>query len=153
MKKKYKTTVVAILLFFITVTSIGVLTFAEPKKLSREQVRQSVERYNSKIEFDMDELNKSKEQILEEENALKNNEKYLTLTEENVNVYYSGEVSNTVKKMPLNFSICTGYKKFALGAKEKLTEIKEKIKKDHEELEKNNKVKALIEESEKYLKV
>jgi len=182
MKKKYKTTVVAILLFFITVTSIGVRTFADPKKLSLEQMGQSVQKYNSKIEFNMDGLNKSKKQIRDEENAIKNKEKYLALTEENVNVkkiqlvaklkemqfkggvegtsmqyldnvYSSREILNTVKEVPLNFTICTGCKKIALGAKEKLTEIKEKIKRDREELEKSNKAKALIEESEKYLSV
>ena len=58
--------------------------FADPTELSLEQVEQNIQECDSKIEYNMDKLNKYKEQILEKENDIKDNEKQLTLAEKNV---------------------------------------------------------------------
>ncbi len=81
MKKKYKTSIGAALIFLTTLTSSGVAAFAEPTELSLQQVEQNIQECDSKIEYNMDKLNTLKEQILEKENDIKDNEKQLTLAE------------------------------------------------------------------------
>ena len=66
------------------VTSNGVIAFAEPTELSFEQVVQNIQECDSKIEYNMDKLNKFKEEILEKENSIKDNQNQLILAEKNV---------------------------------------------------------------------
>ena len=83
-KNKYKTIIVATALVLTMVTSNGVIAFAEPTELSFEQVVQNIQECDSKIEYNMDKLNKFKEEILEKENSIKDNQNQLILAEKNV---------------------------------------------------------------------
>lgn len=147
MKKKYKTTIAATLIFLTTVTSSGVPAFAEPNELSLEQVVQNIQECDSKIEYNMDELNKYKEQILEKENNIKDNQNQLILVEKNIEetnkqleerlkgiqlnggveatpmqyldvLLSSGDFLDAVKKAYIISEICTSDKNLILEAKE-----------------------------------
>ncbi|MCE5221767.1 MAG: NlpC/P60 family protein [Clostridium sp.] len=147
MKKKYKTTIAATLIFLTTVTSSGVPAFAEPNELSLEQVVQNIQECDSKIEYNMDELNKYKEQILEKENNIKDNQNQLILAEKNIEetdkqleerlkgiqlnggveatpmqyldvLLSSGDFLDAVKKAYIISEICTSDKNLILEAKE-----------------------------------
>jgi len=146
MKKKYKTTIVATLIFLTTVTSSGMPAFAEPTELSLEQVEQNIQECDSKIEYNMDKLNKYKEQILEKENDIKDNENQLTLAGADSQekdkqlserlkgiqfnggieatpmkyldaLFSSGNILDAVKKVSLISQICTSDKELIEKAK------------------------------------
>ena len=163
MKKRYISTIVATLLVLITVTSNEVTAFADPTELSLEQVEQNIQECDSKIEYNMDKLNKCKEQIIEKENDIKDNEKQLTLAKENVEekdkqlaerlkglqvnggieatpmqyldaLLSSGDFLGTVKKAYLISQICTSDKNLISEAKES----KEKLIEVKENIEKEN---------------
>ena len=163
MKKRYISKMVAALLVLITVTSNGVTAFADPTELSLEQVEQNIQECDSKIEYNMDKLNKCKEQIIEKENDIKDNEKQLTLAKENVEekdkqlaerlkglqvnggieatpmqyldaLLSSGDFLGAVKKAYLISQICTSDKNLISEAKES----KEKLIEVKENIEKEN---------------
>ena len=163
MKKKYKTTIVATLVFLTTVTSSGVPAFAEPAELSLEQVEQNIQECDSKIEYNMDKLNKYKEQILEKENDIKDNENQLILAEKNVEekdkqlserlkgmqlngglettpmqyldvLFSSGDFLGAIKKAYLISQICTSDKNLISEAKES----KQKLTEVEENIEKES---------------
>lgn len=163
MKKKYKTTIAATLVFLTTVTSSGVPAFADPTELSLEQVEQNIQECDSKIEYNIDKLNKFKEQILEKENVIKDNEKQLKLAEENVEekdkqlaerlkviqvnggieatpmqyldaLFSSGDILGAVKKAYLISQICASDNNLILEAKES----KQKLAEVKENIEKES---------------
>ena len=163
MKKKYKTTIVATLVFLTTVTSSGVPAFAEPAALSLEQVEQNIQECDSKIEYNMDKLNKYKEQILEKENDIKDNQNQLILAEKNVEekdkqlserlkgmqlngglettpmqyldvLFSSGDFLGAIKKAYLISQICTSDKNLISEAKES----KQKLTEVEENIEKES---------------
>jgi cell wall-associated NlpC family hydrolase len=163
MKNKYKTTIAATLIFLTTVTSSGVPAFAEPNDLSLEQVVQNIQECDSKIEYNMDELNKYKEQIIEKENDIKDNQNQLILAEKNVEekneqlserlkgmqlngglettpmqyldvLFSSGDFLGAVKKAYLISQICTSDKNLILEAKES----KQKLTEIKENIEKES---------------
>jgi len=163
MKKKYKTTIVATLVFLTTVTSSGVPAFAEPVALSLEQVEQNIQECDSKIEYNMDKLNKYKEQILEKENDIKDNQNQLILAEKNVEekdkqlserlkgmqlngglettpmqyldvLFSSGDFLGAIKKAYLISQICTSDKNLISEAKES----KQKLTEVEENIEKES---------------
>lgn len=163
MKKKYKTTIIAALLFFITVNSETLSAFAEPKDLTLEQVVGNIQEYDNKIEADMDKLNKLKEEILEKENDIKYNEEQLLLAQENLEekdnqlaerlkgiqanggieatsmqyleaLFSSGDILDAIKKASLISKICTSDKNLILEAKES----KEKIIETKNDIEKES---------------
>jgi cell wall-associated NlpC family hydrolase len=163
MKKKYKTTIVATLVFLTTVTSSGVPAFAEPAALSLQQVEQNIQECDSKIEYNMDKLNKYKEQILEKENDIKDNQNQLILAEKNVEekdkqlserlkgmqlngglettpmqyldvLFSSGDFLGAIKKAYLISQICTSDKNLISEAKES----KQKLTEVEENIEKES---------------
>jgi len=163
MKNKYKTTIAATLIFLTTVTSGGVPAFAEPTELSLEQVEQNIQECDSKIEYNMDKLNKYKEQIIEKENDIKDNQNQLILAEKNVEekdkqlserlkgmqlnggldttpmqyldvLFSSGDFLGAVKKAYLISQICTSDKNLILEAKES----KQKLTEVKENIEKES---------------
>lgn len=163
MKKKYKTTIIAALLFFITVNSETLSAFAEPKNSTLEQVVGNIQEYDNKIEADMDKLNKLKEEILEKENDIKYNEEQLFLAQENLEekdnqlaerlkgiqanggieatsmqyldaLFSSGDILDAIKKASLISKICTSDKNLILEAKES----KEKIIETKNDMEKES---------------
>ena len=189
MKKKYKTSIGAALIFLTTLTSSGVAAFAEPTELSLQQVEQNIQEYDSKIEYNMDKLNTLKEQILEKENDIKDNEKQLTLAEADSQekdkqlserlkliqanggieatpmkyldaLFSSGNILDAVKKISLISQICESDKELIEKAKateQNITNIKQNIEKENEELQKNkddieNQIKESEDEKEKLLK-
>ena len=153
MKKKYKT-IITTLLLLTTITSSGIPAFADPTELSLEQVVQNIQECDSKIEDNMDKLNKFKEQILEKENAIEDNKKQLTLAKENVEekndqleerlkgiqlnggiqvtpmqyldaLFSSGDMLDALKKMSIISKICTSDKNLVLEAKESEAKLTE----------------------------
>lgn len=154
MKKKYKTAIVSILIFFTTVTSGSISAFAEPAELSIEAVVENIQEYDSEIVENMDKLNKYKEQILEKENDIEYNQNQLILAENNVNekdkqlfdrlkgiqlnggiettpmqyldvLFSSGDFIGAVKKAYLISQICTSDKNLIVEAKESKQELLE----------------------------
>lgn len=163
MKKKYKITIIAALLFFINVNIDALPVFAEPKDLSLEQVVGNIQEYDNKIEADMDKLNKLKEEILEKENDIKYNEEQLILAQKNLEekdnqlaerlkgiqanggieatsmqyldvLFSSGNILDAVKKASLISKICTSDKNLILEAKES----KEKLIESKNDIEKES---------------
>jgi len=155
MKKTYKTAIiVSTLIFLTTVTSSGVKAFAEPSELSLEQIVQNIQDCDSKIEYNMDKVNKYKEQILEKENSIKDKQNQLILAEKNVEekdkqlserlkgiqlnggfettpmkyldvVLSSGDFLGVIKKSYIISQICTSDKNLILEAKESKQELTE----------------------------
>lgn len=163
MKKKYKTTIAATLVFLTTVTSSGVTALADPTELSLEQVEQNIQECDSKIEYNMDKLNNFKEQILKKENDIKDNQNQLILAEKSVEekdkqlaerlkgiqvnggieatpmqyldvLFSSGDFLGAVKKAYLISQICTSDKNLISEAKES----KEKLTEVKETIEKES---------------
>ena len=155
MKKTYKTAIiVSTLIFLTTVTSSGVKAIAEPSELSLEQIVQNIQDCDSKIEYNMDKVNKYKEQILEKENSIKDKQNQLILAEKNVEekdkqlserlkgiqlnggfettpmkyldvVLSSGDFLGVIKKSYIISQICTSDKNLILEAKESKQELTE----------------------------
>lgn len=198
MKSKYISKIIGTLLFVSTVLSSGVTAFADPAnsanidavptELSLQQVVQNIQECDSKIEVDMYKLNDYKEQILEKENDIKDNQKQLTLAEEDSQekdeqlsqrlkliqvtggieatsmkyldaLFSSGDVLEAIKKVSIISKICTSDKELIEKAKvteDNLTNIKNSIEKENDELQKNKEdvekeIKGLEDEKTKLL--
>jgi len=144
--------IVATLLFFATVTSANLQVHADPEILSLEQTVQKIEECDNKIESNMDNLNKLKEQIVEKESEIKDNTELLEIAQEKVEerdkqlaerlngiqlnggleitsfqymdaLFSSGNILDAVQKLSLINHICTNDKKLIVEAKESRKKI------------------------------
>ncbi|MDR5586301.1 MULTISPECIES: C40 family peptidase [Clostridium] len=83
MKKKFTTIIISAVILLNSVSST-IPVLAAPNNLSINEVIQNIQEYDSKIETNMDKLNKYKEQILEKENEIKANEEELEIAKKNL---------------------------------------------------------------------
>jgi peptidoglycan hydrolase CwlO-like protein len=147
MKKNYKIAAVATLLFFVTSISNTLPALAETKELSPERVIQNVQECDNKIEYNMDKLIELKEQILEKENDIRDNETKVESAQKEVDerddklaerlrgiqlnggleitsiqyldaVFSSGNILDALKKLSIVSQICENDKKLISEAKE-----------------------------------
>lgn len=152
MKKSYRKVTAALLLFFITSTSNTIKAFAEPNELTLEQALQNIQECDNKIEYNMDKLNTLKEQVLNKEKDIKDNENQLNLAEKEVEeknnqlserlkviqqnggleitslqyidaIFSSGDVLDALKRVSLISKICTSDKSLISEAKDSEAKI------------------------------
>ncbi|SFC51728.1 NlpC/P60 family protein [Clostridium uliginosum] len=179
MKNKFIYTMLATVLFLI-ITSNTFPAFAAPNELSLEQVVQNVQEYDSKIEYNMDKLNKYKEQILEKENDIKENEEELTKAQTNLEekdnllaerlrkvhmdggfettpmqyldaLFSSGNLVEAAEKVQLISQICKSDKKLVSEAKQSEEKLTDIKKNIEKENEELQKDKESIEKEIKEL--
>ena len=83
MKIRCKFALIVALLFFMTMMSNELPAFAEPE-LSLEQAIQNIQECDSKIDNNIDKLNKIKEEVSQKEKQIKDNEEQLKIAKEDV---------------------------------------------------------------------
>lgn len=159
MKIKCKISLMVILLLFITVINNEFPAFAEPE-LVLEQAIQNIEECDNRINYNIDKLNKLKEEIFKKKNNIKDNEEQLKIAQENVEnknsrlsgrlkgiqlnggievtsiqyldaIFTSGNILDAIKKASLIYQICESDKNLILEAKESRQKILE-VKKEIE---------------------
>lgn len=152
MKRIHKITAITTLLLWVTTISNPLPVFAEPNDLTLEQAIQNIQEYDSEIESDMDKLNTLKEQILEKENDIKENQSKLEAAQIHVNemedqlstrlnviqinggfeatplqyldaLFTSGDILDALKKLSLITQICTSDKNLILEAKKSRSQL------------------------------
>jgi len=146
MKIRCKFALIVALLFFMTMMSNELPAFAEPE-LSLEQAIQNIQECDSKIDNNIDKLNKIKEEVSQKEKQIKDNEEQLKIAKEDVEekdkkladrlkgiqlnggvqsttlqyldaLISSGNVLEAMNKASLIYKICENDKNLILEAKE-----------------------------------
>ncbi len=179
MKKKFTIIIISavILLNFVSST---IPVSAAPNNLSINEVIQNIQEYDSKIETNMDKLNKYKEQILEKENEIKANEEDVEIAKRNLeqkdellserlrNVHMdggfevtplkyleafftSGNIMDAVEKVQVISQMCKSDKKLVIEAKNAEQNLNDMQKKIEKENEELQKNKDEIEKNIKEL--
>ncbi|WP_315078818.1 NlpC/P60 family protein [uncultured Clostridium sp.] len=179
MKKKFTTIIISAVILFNSVSSTTPV-LAAPNNLSINEVIQNIQEYDSKIETNMDKLNKYKEQILEKENEIKANEEELEIAKKNLQkkdellserlrnvhmdggfevtplkyldaLFTSGNVMDAVEKVQVISQMCKSDKKLVTEAKNAEQNLNDMQNKIEKENEELQKNKDEIEKNLKEL--
>ncbi|NFH81362.1 glycoside hydrolase [Clostridium botulinum] len=179
MKKKFTTIIISAVIFLNSISST-IPVIAAPNNLSINEVIQNIQEYDSKIETNMDKLNKYKEQILEKENEIKANEQEVEIAKKNLeqkdellserlrNVHMdggfevtplkyleafftSGNIMDAVEKVQVISQMCKSDKKLVIEAKNAEQKLNDMQKKIEKENEELQKNKDEIEKNIKEL--
>ena len=179
MKKKFTIIIISAVILLNSVSST-ISVNAAPNNLSINEVIQNIQEYDSKIETNMDKLNKYKEQILEKENEIKANEEDVEIAKRNLeqkdellserlrNVHMdggfevtplkyleafftSGNIMDAVEKVQVISQMCKSDKKLVIEAKNAEQNLNDMQKKIEKENEELQKNKDEIEKNIKEL--
>ncbi|MBY6810912.1 C40 family peptidase [Clostridium botulinum] len=179
MKKKFTTIIISAVILLNSISST-IPVIAAPNNLSINEVIQNIQEYDSKIETNMDKLNKYKEQILEKENEIKANEQEVEIAKKNLeqkdellserlrNVHMdggfevtplkyleafftSGNIMDAVEKVQVISQMCKSDKKLVIEAKNAEQKLNDMQKKIEKENEELQKNKDEIEKNIKEL--
>ncbi|NFF82883.1 glycoside hydrolase [Clostridium botulinum] len=179
MKKKFTTIIISAVILLNSISST-IPVIAAPNNLSINEVIQNIQEYDSKIETNMDKLNKYKEQILEKENEIKVNEQEVEIAKKNLeqkdellserlrNVHMdggfevtplkyleafftSGNIMDAVEKVQVISQMCKSDKKLVIEAKNAEQKLNDMQKKIEKENEELQKNKDEIEKNIKEL--
>ncbi|WP_252243082.1 MULTISPECIES: C40 family peptidase [unclassified Clostridium] len=179
MKKKFTIIIISAVILLNSVSST-IPVSAAPNNLSINEVIQNIQEYDSKIETNMDKLNKYKEQILEKENEIKANEEDVEIAKKNLeqkdellserlrNVHMdggfevtplkyleafftSGNIMDAVEKVQVISQMCKSDKKLVIEAKNAEQNLNDMQKKIEKENEELQKNKDEIEKNIKEL--
>ncbi|ACD22921.1 glycoside hydrolase [Clostridium botulinum] len=179
MKKKFTIIIISAVILLNSVSST-ISVSAAPNNLSINEVIQNIQEYDSKIETNMDKLNKYKEQILEKENEIKANEEDVEIAKRNLeqkdellserlrNVHMdggfevtplkyleafftSGNIMDAVEKVQVISQMCKSDKKLVIEAKNAEQNLNDMQKKIEKENEELQKNKDEIEKNIKEL--
>lgn len=179
MKKKFTIIIISAVILLNSVSST-ISVIAAPNNLSINEVIQNIQEYDSKIETNMDKLNKYKEQILEKENEIKANEEDVEIAKRNLeqkdellserlrNVHMdggfevtplkyleafftSGNIMDAVEKVQVISQMCKSDKKLVIEAKNAEQNLNDMQKKIKKENEELQKNKDEIEKNIKEL--
>ncbi|KAI3345218.1 glycoside hydrolase [Clostridium botulinum] len=179
MKKKFTTIIISAVILLNSVSST-IPVIAAPNNLSINEVIQNIQEYDSKIETNMDKLNKYKEQILEKENEIKANEQEVEIAKKNLeqkdellserlrNVHMdggfevtplkyleafftSGNIMDAVEKVQVISQMCKSDKKLVIEAKNAEQKLNDMQKKIEKENKELQKNKDEIEKNIKEL--
>ncbi|WP_252214493.1 C40 family peptidase [Clostridium sp. VAP41] len=179
MKKKFTIIIISAVILLNSVSST-IPVSATPNNLSINEVIQNIQEYDSKIETNMDKLNKYKEQILEKENEIKANEEDVEIAKRNLeqkdellserlrNVHMdggfevtplkyleafftSGNIMDAVEKVQVISQMCKSDKKLVIEAKNAEQDLNDMQKKIEKENEELQKNKDEIEKNIKEL--
>ncbi|MCS6133143.1 glycoside hydrolase [Clostridium botulinum] len=179
MKKKFTTIIISAVILLNSISST-IPVIAAPNNLSINEVIQNIQEYDSKIETNMDKLNKYKEQILEKENEIKANEQEVEIAKKNLeqkdellserlrNVHMdggfevtplkyleafftSGNIMDAVEKVQVISQMCKSDKKLVIEAKNAEQKLNNMQKKIEKENEELQKNKDEIEKNIKEL--
>ncbi|ACD51981.1 glycoside hydrolase [Clostridium botulinum] len=179
MKKKFTTIIISAVILLNSISST-IPVIAAPNNLSINEVIQNIQEYDSKIETNMDKLNKYKEQILEKENEIKANEQEVEIAKKNLeqkdellserlrNVHMdggfevtplkyleafftSGNIMDAVEKVQVISQMCKSDKKLVIEAKNAEQKLNDMQKKIEKENEELQKNKDQIEKNIKEL--
>lgn len=169
MKKKFTIIIISAVILLNSVSST-ISVSAAPNNLSINEVIQNIQEYDSKIETNMDKLNKYKEQILEKENEIKANEEDVEIAKRNLeqkdellserlrNVHMdggfevtplkyleafftSGNIMDAVEKVQVISQMCKSDKKLVIEAKNAEQNLNDMQKKIEKENEELQKIK------------
>ncbi|MBN1055645.1 glycoside hydrolase [Clostridium botulinum] len=179
MKKKFTIIIISAVILLNSVSST-ISVSAAPNNLSINEVIQNIQEYDSKIETNMDKLNKYKEQILKKENEIKANEEDVEIAKRNLeqkdellserlrNVHMdggfevtplkyleafftSGNIMDAVEKVQVISQMCKSDKKLVIEAKNAEQNLNDMQKKIEKENEELQKNKDEIEKNIKEL--
>ncbi|NFN81163.1 glycoside hydrolase [Clostridium botulinum] len=179
MKKKFTTIIISAVILLNSISST-IPVIAAPNNLSINEVIQNIQEYDSKIETNMDKLNKYKEQILEKENEIKANEQEVEIAKKNLeqkdellserlrNVHMdggfevtplkyleafftSGNIMDAFEKVQVISQMCKSDKKLVIEAKNAEQKLNDMQKKIEKENEELQKNKDEIEKNIKEL--